>query len=194
MYAKGGLAVIDEEKLLLDLKKRKRGSLEKAIDIYTAYVSVIAYNIIGDVMTKEDIEEVVSDVFVTLWRSCETLDNNKGNIRTYLSAVTRNCAKKKLKSLQTYSELNENIIALHSEPNEKIESHEEKSMLLELIRELGEPDNEIFIRHYWYDEKLSKISDVTGICQSTIKTKLRRGRIKLKDILLKRRYSNEKGI
>lgn len=186
--------MIDEEKLLLDLKKRKRGSLEKAIDIYTAYVSVIAYNIIGDVMTKEDIEEVVSDVFVTLWRSCETLDNNKGNIRTYLSAVTRNCAKKKLKSLQTYSELNENIIALHSEPNEKIESHEEKSMLLELIRELGEPDNEIFIRHYWYDEKLSKISDVTGICQSTIKTKLRRGRIKLKDILLKRRYSNEKGI
>lgn len=122
--------MIDEEKLLLDLKKRKRGSLEKAIDIYTAYVSVIAYNIIGDVMTKEDIEEVVSDVFVTLWRSCETLDNNKGNIRTYLSAVTRNCAKKKLKSLQTYSELNENIIALHSEPNEKIESHEEKSMLL----------------------------------------------------------------
>ena len=72
--------------------------------------------------------------------------------------------------------------------------YEEKSMLLELIRELGEPDNEIFIRHYWYDEKLSKISDVTGICQSTIKTKLRRGRIKLKDILLKRRYSNEKGI
>ena len=184
----------DEEKLLIDLKKRKRGSLEKAIDIYTAYVSVIVYNIIGDIMTKEDVEEVISDVFVALWHSAETLDNDKGSIRTYLSAVARNCAKKKLRSFQTFSELNENIIAFNSEPNEKLEANEEKLMLLELIRELGEPDNEIFLRHYWYDEKLSKISDITGICQSTIKTKLHRGRIKLKEILLKRRYSNEKGI
>lgn len=184
----------DEEKLLKNLKKRKRGSLENAIDIYTAYVSVIVYNIIGDIMTKEDVEEVISDVFVALWRNAETLDNDKGCIRTYLSAVARNCAKKKLRSFQTYSELHENVIALHSEPSEKVEADEEKSMLLELIRELGEPDNEIFLRHYWYDEKISKISDVTGIRQSTVKTKLHRGRIKLKEILLKRRYGNEERI
>ena len=58
-------------------------------------------------------------------------------------------------------------------------------MLLELIRHLGEPDSEIFLRHYWYNEKVSRISAVTGICRSTITTKLHRGRKKLKEILEK---------
>ncbi len=174
----------DEEKLLMNLKKRKRGSLEKVINMYTAYVSVIIYNIIGDVMTKEDVEEAVSDVFVTLWRRADALDYNKGCIRAYLSTVARNCAKKKLRDRNMHSELNENITALHGEPIEKIEADEEKSMLLKLIRELGEPDNEIFLRHYWYNEKISKIAEITGIRQSTIKTKLRRGRMKLKEILM----------
>ena len=176
----------DEERLLINLKKRKRGSLENAIDIYTAYVSVIVYNIIGDVMTKEDIEEVVSDVFVSLWRSAETLDNNKGCIRKYLSVIAQNCAKKKLRSADTHSGLDENFAAFNSEPGKKVETDEEKTMLLELIRELGEPDSEIFLRYYWYDEKISKISEATGICRSTIKTRLLRGRKKLKEILMKR--------
>lgn len=176
----------EEEKLLINLKKRKRGSLEKAIDIYTAYVSVIVYNIIGDVMTKEDVEEVVSDIFVSLWRSAETLDNNKGSIRTYLSVIAQNCAKKKLRNAYIHSELNENLAAFYSEPDEKVEADEEKAMLLELIRELGDPDSEIFLRYYWYDEKISKISEATGLCRSTIKTRLLRGRKKLKEILIKK--------
>lgn len=175
-----------EEKLLINLKRRKKGSLEKAIDIYTPYVSVIVYNIIGDVMTKEDVEEVVSDVFVSLWRSAEALDNNKGCIRTYLSAVARNCARKKLRRSDIHSELNENIIAIHGEPSERIEANEEQAMLLDLIRGLGEPDSEIFLRHYWYGERVSKISAATGICKSTITTKLQRGRGKLKEILIKK--------
>ena len=48
---------------------------------------------------------------------------------------------------------------------------------------LGEPDNEIFIRRYKFDEKLKDISKATGINISTIKTKLSRGKFKLKKIL-----------
>lgn len=178
--------LIDEEKLLINLKRRRRGSLEKAIEIYTPYISVIVYNIIGSVMAKEDVEEVVSDVFVSLWRNAETLDSNKGCIRTYLAAAARNCARKKLRGCAIHSELNENIISVYGEPSENVETKEEQAMLLELIGELGEPDSEIFLRHYWYDEKVSKISAATGICKSTITTKLQRGRKKLKEILLKK--------
>ena len=48
---------------------------------------------------------------------------------------------------------------------------------------LGEPDNEIFIRFYKFDEKLKEISKATGLNISTIKTKLSRGKRKLKKIL-----------
>ena len=145
----------DEKKLLADLKRKKCTALEKAIDIYTPYISVIIYNIIGGVMTKEDVEEVVSDTFVSLWRTAETLDAEKGGLRAYLAATARNCARN-------------------------------KRSLVSLIRELGETDGEIFLRRYWYGEKVSKISAATGINQSTVKTKLRRGRIKLREILMKK--------
>lgn len=174
----------DEEKLLLSLKNRKYGSLEKAIDIYTPYVSVIIYNIIGAVMTKEDVEEAVSDVFISLWKSAHSLDTEKGCIHTYLSAVARNCAKKKLREVSAHSELDQDVSSSDT-PDKKAEEKEDISKLLSLISDLGEPDAEIFLRHYWYGEKISKISAATGICKSTITTKLHRGRKKLREILSK---------
>lgn len=175
----------EKERLLMNLKNQKRGSLEKAIDIYTPYVSVIIYNIIGGVMTKEDVEEAVSDVFVSLWRNAPCLDAGKGCIRTYLGAVARNAARKKLRSVFKECAISEDIPDIKSIPEEKAEEKEDIQKLLSLIRELGEPDCEIFLRHYWYGEKISKISAATGVCKSTVTTKLHRGRKKLSEILSK---------
>lgn len=175
----------DEEKLLSALKAKKRGSLEKTIDIYTPYVSVIVYNIIGGIMTKEDVEETVSDVFVSLWRSAQSLDGEKGSLRAYLGTIARNAARKKLRSSSVNVSLDENITSLCGNPDTETESKEETAMLLELIKDLGEPDAEIFLRRYWYGEKTSKISAATGICKSTVTTKLHRGRKKLREILSK---------
>lgn len=173
----------DEAKLLYNLKRRRHGSLEKAIDLYTPYVSVIVYNVIGAVMTKEDIEEVVSDVFLSLWKTAGELDKEKGSLRAYLAAIARNCAKNKLRKQAIHEEIPDNIISIQGEPQSDIETQEERWLMIELIKKLGEPDSEIFLRYYYYEEKISKISAVTGLCASTVKTKLSRGRKKLKTIL-----------
>ncbi len=191
LYKGGFTALTDDKNLLINLKKRRRESLEKAIDIYTPYVSVIVYNIIGAVMSKEDIEEVVADVFVVLWKNSEKLDNKKGSLRTYLAAVARSRAINKLRTLQMYEALDENITISSPESDTDLERQEEREMLISLIKDLGEPDSEIFFRFYYYDEKISAISSVMGLCSSTVKTKLARGRQKLKDMLIKRRYGNE---
>ena len=59
----------------------------------------------------------------------------------------------------------------------------ENSALWDAVMSLGEPDNEIFVRYYKFGEKLKDISKATGINISTIKTKLLRGKRKLKIIL-----------
>ena len=50
--------MIDEQKLLHNLKKRNRNSLDDIIKIYTPYVSVIVYNTVGCKLSKEDMEEM----------------------------------------------------------------------------------------------------------------------------------------
>ena len=48
---------------------------------------------------------------------------------------------------------------------------------------LGEPDNKIFVRYYKFEKKLRDISKAMGLNLSTVKTKLSRGRNKLKILL-----------
>ena len=128
----------EEEKLLMRLKNGKRNAIDEAIAVYTPYLSTVLYNMLGNRLPKEDIEEILSDVFVTLWRNADTIDLEKGTLRAYLAAVMS----------------------------------------------LGEPDNEIFVRYYIFGEKIREIAKATGVNPSTVKTKLSRGKRKLKEILL----------
>ena len=137
-------------------------------------------------MTNEDIEEVISDTFVSLWKCAESLDTEKGSIRAYLGTIAKNCAKNKLRELRPHSELNETISSNAKSPQESFESREEKDLLVNLIMELGEPDSEIFIRYYYYEQKIKDIACYTGIPISTVKTKLSRGRLELKNFYEKR--------
>ncbi|MEG1584848.1 MAG: sigma-70 family RNA polymerase sigma factor, partial [Anaerovorax sp.] len=183
--------LIDEKKLLMNLKRRRRDALEAVIALYTPYVSVIAYNIIGSAMTREDIEEVIADTFIGLWKHADSLDQEKGTIRGYLGAAARNCAKNKLREVRVHMELDENIAAEKQEILEDLEQKEERRFLVDMISALGEPDSEIFMRYYYYDEKISRISKITGICDSTVKTKLVRGRQKLKNMIMQKRGEDD---
>ena len=170
----------DEAKLLMRLKKKKRNSIEEAIEVYTPYLSTVLYNIAGNSLPKEDIEEIVSDVFVMLWKNAEYIDLSKGTIKSYIAAAARNFALKRL-SKKTDCTCLDNIEI----PDESSASEQNltSSAVWDAVMSLGEPDNEIFVRYYKYDEKLKDISKVTGINISTVKTKLSRGKRKLKKIL-----------
>lgn len=67
-------------------------------------------------------------------------------------------------------------------PAEPADGLSEKAVW-DAVMSLGEPDSEIFIRFYKYGERIRDISRATGINMSTVKTKLSRGKDKLKRIL-----------
>ena len=59
---------------------------------YTGYIWRIITNSTN--LSKEDIEEVISDVFLTLWNNQYKLDVGK-KLSTYLFGITKNLIKKK---------------------------------------------------------------------------------------------------
>ncbi|MDO5397414.1 MAG: sigma-70 family RNA polymerase sigma factor [bacterium] len=172
--------MVNEEKLLKRLKKKAKNSIDEAIEIYTPYVSTVLYNIAGTALPREDIEEIVSDVFISLWRNAENIDLNKGTIRSYLAASARNFALKRLNKRKEYTSLDDVELP---DKSDFADSSAESDYLWNAVMKLGEPDNEIFVRFYKYDEKLKDISKATGLKLSTVKTKLSRGKQKLRKIL-----------
>ena len=172
--------------MIKDLKNKKRSALEKIIESYSAYVSVIVYNTIGMIASKEDIEEVVSDVFISLWNNGIYIKDDC-ELRPYIGAIARNKAKNKLREMKNTIELNEKIVSDKGNPETEAVKADESRRLYDAVMSLGEPDSEIMIRFYYNGEKIREISKALSLNASTIKTKLKRGREKLKNYLEERK-------
>lgn len=173
---------VNEKSALRALKRGDETALAWFIDRYSAYVSTIVYNIIGSAMTVSDVEEVASDVFITLWSNADKIHPDK--IKAYLSGIARNKAKKKTREIGREIPLCEDIVIISDIDLERdFEQQEQARFIKQAVFAMQPPDREIFLRHYYYCQSVSQISDETGINISTVKTKLRRGREKLKEIL-----------
>ena len=61
------------EILLQGLRAGKIDSLEQAIRTYSPYVAAVVSYQLGDFRNQADVEELVSDVFFTLWQWRERL-------------------------------------------------------------------------------------------------------------------------
>ena len=170
----------DEQTLLRRLQQQDPRALERAVERYTPYLSTVLYRTAGTSLAREDIEEIVSDVFVCLWQNAGRIEAEKGGIRPYLAAAARNFAFKRLRRQRPCDSLDEIEIADGPGTAEELV---EQETLWGAVMELGEPDSELFVRYYRYGQTLREIADATGLKLSTVKTRLSRGKKKLKTIL-----------
>ncbi|MBO5129613.1 MAG: RNA polymerase sigma factor [Oscillospiraceae bacterium] len=174
-----------EETILRKIRKRDPTGLEALMERYIPYVSAVAWNILRNAMAREDAEEVVSDVFLAAWEQAEDL--RAGFVKQWLGAVARNKAKNRLRRLGHELPLEEDILEIPGpdDPAADAESAEERKLVHRAVKTLPEPDREIFLRHYYYAQTVREISHTMALNESTVKTKLRRGRMRLKNMLMR---------
>ena len=173
---------MNDAKALALLKSGDTEALEWFIDKYSAYVGTIVNSILQDSMTREDVEEVTSDVFVTLWQSAERL--YPLNLKGYLSRVARSLSMQKLRDKRAELPLDEDILILDDDSEfDRLAREEQDDMVRNAVYSMPQLDKEIFLRFYYYCQSVSAISREMKMNPSTIKTKLRRGRERLRVIL-----------
>lgn len=174
-----------DEMILRKIRKGDPDGLEALMDRYMNYISVIVWNILRHACSAEDAEEVVSDVFVTAWQKAG--DVLPGALKAWMGAVARNKAKTRLRSAGGDLPLEEDVLEIPAEdtPEGVLERSEEQKLVRRAVDSLPEPDREIFLRHYYFAQTVTEISQDMKINESTIKTKLRRGRQRLKTMLVR---------
>lgn len=172
-----------EYMMLKKIKSRDPTGLEELMERYIPYVCAVCWNILRYSMTKEDAEEVVSDVFLIAWDRANDL--RAGHVKQWLGEVARNKAKNKLREIGAELPLEDDALEIPGwdDPQHAVEKAEESNMVRIAVNQLPEPDREIFLRYYYFMQTIHEISVLMGLNESTIKTKLRRGRMRLKDFL-----------
>lgn len=171
-----------EEKAIELIRNKDPDGLSVLMNRYIPYVSAIVWNILLFSMTVQDAEEVVSDVFMAAWNQPQDLQ--PGKVKQWLGAVARNKARNALRGAATDLPLEEDVLELPDDsPLEKVEREEEVRLVRQAIDALPQKDREIFLRHYYYIQPVAEISREMRMPEATVKTRLRRGRMKLKEYL-----------
>ena len=83
----GEVKNVDDIKLAMGLRNKKEKALEEIILKYTPLVAAIIYNVGKGNLSKEDIEEVTSDVFMTLWKNSDKVLPDK--LKGYICCIAR---------------------------------------------------------------------------------------------------------
>lgn len=181
---------MDEQEALRRLKREDERALEWFINRYAAYVNTIIYNITGSFASECDIEEISCDVFFTLWVNAKRVA--PGKAKAYLGGVARNKAKERTRKIGAKTPLAlDALVILGENPQRELEAREQARYIRKALLAMEHPEREIFFRYYYFYQPVAQIAEEMGINLSTVKTKLRRGRAKLKTLLEKGGYTVE---
>ncbi len=175
---------MNQDSLAKRLRRRDEKALEETIRSYTPLVATIIYNVSNGTLSKEDIEEVTSDVFLTLWNNTDKIIPEK--LKGYLCCIAKTRALNKLSASK-----NGKVISLEDYRNgedleddfsitDETEKKELNQHLHAIIDALGEPDRTILIRYYYYYQSTPQIASLMQLNVETVKTKLKRTREKIK--------------
>ena len=156
--------------------------MEKLIKEYSNYLFKVINNICRGHLSSEDIEEIILDVFIALWKNQGKLEENK-NIKPYISAIAHNLTKKKLTNLHTnikFIELEENTKYYSENSFDIIENKLNIENINEIISTLSLEEYTIFTKFYYNSKKCKEIAKELNISEMKVKTKLHRIRNKIK--------------
>ena len=98
----------------------------------------------------------------------------------------------KLRDKATELPLDEDILILDDDSEfDRLAKEEQDEMVRKAVYAMPQPDKEIFLRFYYYCQSVSLIAEQMQMNQSTVKTKLKRGRERLRVILSKNMKGDE---
>lgn len=155
--------------------------IDMLVNKYYEYIYSIVKNSINTVITNEDIEEIISDTFLAVWKNYNALKREM-LITPYLVGVTKNIIKNKYRttkidySISDYEGTLKDIISIE----ELYEEKEQNQIMINTLKTVKTQAYQIFIMFYYNNMKIKDISKELNVSESKVKVELYRIRKEIK--------------
>lgn len=188
------MADADEEKLLQRLKARDERAFNELVRLYQGKVFQLVFRMLGD---RAEAEDVAQEVFVTVFKS---IDGFRGDskLSTWLYRVATNHTKNRLKYLgrrargqkQELTELAERdavesasmaTSARIDRPDEAYLGRETENIVQAALAKLEEDHRTLVVLRDVENLSYEEIQRITGLPEGTVKSRLHRARLALKE-------------
>ncbi|ELS30174.1 MULTISPECIES: sigma-70 family RNA polymerase sigma factor [Pseudanabaena] len=176
----------DEISLISRIAEQDQTALSLLYDRYSRIIYTIAYRILN---SAEESEEIVLDVFTQVWRIAKNYNSQKARVDTWLFMLTRSRALDRLRSyarLDKAVAISEDAIMMqpHTDsPEEDVLIRERRSYVVACLSEIPDEQRLVLELAYFGGLSHSEISTKTGISLGTVKTRIRLGLKKLRELI-----------
>lgn len=170
------------------LKNKEESALQELMSLYGDYLFRTAFLLLKD---KQACEEVVQDTFITAYEKINQLVEEE-KLKSWLTSITINRCRMLMRKWSWKNILLNFDWTERVQGDEKVDGPEtrlivnfENKSLSEAIQKLDYKYREVIILYYFNELKVSEIALLLKMAESTVKSRLKRGRTYLKDILAK---------
>jgi RNA polymerase sigma factor (sigma-70 family) len=178
----------EEAHLLTRIAQQDQSALSTLYDRYARVLYSLAFRILGSV---EEAEEIVLDVFSQVWKLAGRYDPQRGRVDAWLFMLTRSRSLDRLRSLQRISKAVESSTEAAktipqsqiSDPTEDVLINERRDRVLSAMQRLPVEQREVIELAYYQGLTHVEIAAKTGKSLGTVKTRIRLGLNKLRQVL-----------
>lgn len=145
---------------------------EELLDLYGNHILRLAYSYLHNM---EDSEEILQEMLLKCLQENISFEN-AAHEKAWLFKVTANLSKNRIRynRIRETDELNEQLVA---------EEHNDLSFVWEAVKTLPDTYREAIHLFYYEGYQTAQIASILGRKESTVRSDLRRGRERLKEIL-----------
>jgi len=176
-----------QAQLLRRIAVQDREALAEFYDQTAGALFSIALRIIGD---SQEAEEIIQDVFVQIWEKAATFDPLIGVPFYWAIRITRNRAIDRLRARQRRSRLIDELESLKEvestvaiRPQSAMLTEQESGAVRSAVNELPAEQRKAIEMAFFRGMTHSEIAEALKEPPGTIKARIRRGMLKLKDSL-----------
>jgi len=172
---------------LVELVAQKdAGALEALYDRYGR----AAYSLARRILTEETLaQDVVQEVFLSLWRDARRFDAGRGTVATYLLSMTHHRAvdvvrrEENLRRWRTSDEGLELAPDPKARVEDEVEASERRSEVRAALAELPAAQREALLLAYFGGYTQREVAALVGVPLGTVKTRMAAGMRKMREAL-----------
>ena len=170
-----------DEKLIARLGAGDKLALQTLYARHNVKIYRFVLRLIRDEAAAED---VVSEVFIDLWRSPSAFEG-RSEVSTWLMAIARNKAWSLLRKKKD-DEIDDEALGAIEDDSDDPETTAQKKSKGELLRacleRLSAEHREVIDLVYYHDKTIEEVAAIVGIPEGTVKTRMFHARKKLSEI------------
>lgn len=171
---------MDEGKLMEKIAGGDEAALHALLRQYGPLIRYILRPILTD---ERDREECYADISLKIWQTAGSFDGEKGTLKAWLTALSRNAALNRARRAQTDAPLEEDVPHTGGSAEEELLRHELRQRLQSTVAALPPEERSLFYRKYYYCQSTAQMAAELCLTERAVEGRLYRLRQKLRQQL-----------